>query len=117
LLVEKAGLTDPEFQAQMDKSKWPGLKKKIMAVFKTRTQAEWCAIMEGTDICFAPVLSMTDAPKYKHNTDRGTFVEIEGVVQPAPAPRFSATPSAIQGRPPGLGEHNAEILKDWGVGG
>jgi alpha-methylacyl-CoA racemase len=71
--------------------------------------------MEGTDICFAPVLSMSEAPSYKHNTDRETFVEIEGVVQPAPAPRFSATPSAIQRRPAGLGEHTDEILKDWGV--
>lgn len=115
ILREKAGLTDPAFDAQMDKSKWPELKAKIMAVMKTKTQAEWNAIMEGTDICYAPVLSMADAPSYKHNVDRGTFVEIEGVVQPAPAPRFSETPGAIQGRPPGLGEHTDAILKDWGV--
>ncbi|MBY9067805.1 CoA transferase [Hyphomonas sp. WL0036] len=115
ILREKAGLTDAAFDAQMNRAQWPELKKKVMAVIKTKTQAEWNEIMEGTDICYAPVLSMADAPKYKHNTDRGTFVEIEGVVQPAPAPRFSATPGAIQGRPPGLGEHTEEILKDWGV--
>jgi alpha-methylacyl-CoA racemase len=115
LLREKAGLTGAEWDAQMDKSRWPELKARLMAVFKTRTRDEWCAIMEATDICFAPVLSMTEAPKYKHNTDRQTFVEIEGVVQPAPAPRFSATPGAIQRRPAGPGEHTAEILRDWGV--
>ncbi|MFN3609995.1 MAG: CaiB/BaiF CoA transferase family protein [Hyphomonas sp.] len=115
ILREKAGLTDAAFDAQMDKSKWPELKKKVMDVIKTKTQAEWNEIMEGTDICYAPVLSMADAPTYKHNVDRGTFVEIEGVVQPAPAPRFSETPGAIQGRPPGLGEHTDQILKDWGV--
>jgi alpha-methylacyl-CoA racemase len=115
ILREKAGLTDPAFDAQMDRSKWPELKQKVMAVIKTKTQAEWNTIMEGTDICYAPVLSMADAPTYKHNVDRGTFVEIEGVVQPAPAPRFSETPGAIQGRPPGLGEHTEAILKDWGV--
>ncbi|MFN3313480.1 MAG: CaiB/BaiF CoA transferase family protein [Hyphomonas sp.] len=115
ILREKAGLTDPAFDAQMDKSKWPELKQKLMDVIRTKTQAEWNAIMEGTDICYAPVLSMADAPGYRHNVDRGTFVEIEGVVQPAPAPRFSETPPAIQGRPPGLGEHTAQILEDWGV--
>lgn len=115
ILREKAGLTGAEWDAQMDKSKWPDLKGKLMSVFRTKTRDEWCAIMEGTDICFAPVLSMTEAPKYKHNVDRQTFVEIEGVVQPAPAPRFSATPGAIQRRPAGPGEHTAEVLKDWGV--
>ncbi|MCB9961426.1 MAG: CaiB/BaiF CoA-transferase family protein [Hyphomonas sp.] len=115
ILREKTGLTGPEFDAQMDKSKWPALKKKIMDVIKTKTRDEWCAIMEGTDICFAPVLSMSEAPSYKHNADRGTFVELEGIVQPGPAPRFSETPGAIQRRPAGLGEHTDEILKDWGV--
>jgi len=115
LLREKAGLTGPEWDAQMDRGQWPELKAKLMEVFLTKTRDEWCAIMEATDICFAPVLSMTEAPRHKHNTDRQTFVEIEGVVQPAPAPRFSATPGAIQRRPAGLGEHTDEVLKDWGV--
>ena len=115
LLREKAGLTGPEWDAQMDRGQWPELKAKLMNVFLTKTRDEWCAIMEATDICFAPVLSMTEAPKHKHNVDRQTFLEIEGVIQPAPAPRFSATPGAIQRRPAGLGEHTDEVLKDWGV--
>ena len=115
ILREKAGLSDPAFDAQMDKSAWPALKQKVMDVIRTKTRDEWCEIMEGTDICFAPVLSMAEAPAYRHNTDRGTFVEYQGVTQPAPAPRFSATPGAIQGGPPGLGEHTDEILEDWGV--
>ncbi len=115
LLRENAGLTGPEWDAQMDRGQWPELKAKLMNVFLTKTRDEWCAIMEATDICFAPVLSMTEAPKHKHNVDRQTFVEIEGVIQPAPAPRFSATPGAIQRRPAGLGEHTDEVLKDWGV--
>jgi len=114
-LVEKAALKDPDFKHQMDRSKWPSLKEKIAAVFKTKTRDEWCAVMEGTDICFAPVLSMDEAPSYKHNADRQTFVEVEGVVQPAPAPRFSATPGKIAGPPAGVGEHTDAILADWGV--
>jgi alpha-methylacyl-CoA racemase len=99
----------------MDRSKWPELKAKLMTVIKTKTRDEWCEIMEGTDICFAPVLSMAEAPEYKHNTDRGTFETIDGVVQPGPAPRFSKTPGAIQGKPAGIGEHQEEVLKDWGI--
>lgn len=115
ILLEKAGLTDPGFAAQMDRSKWADLKQKMMTVFKTKTRDEWCEIMEGTDICFAPVLSMAEAPTYKHNADRGTFETVEGVVQPGPAPRFSKTPSAIQRSPAGIGEHQEEVLKDWGI--
>lgn len=115
LLLEKAGLSDPDFAAQMDKSKWPSLKEKTAAVFKTKTRDEWCSIMEGTDICFAPVLSMEEAPKHPHNAERKTFVEIDGVVQPAPAPRFSKTPGAVQAGAPGIGEHTDEVFSDWGV--
>lgn len=115
ILLEKAGITDPEFQEQMNKEKWPSLKEKTIALFKTKSRDEWCEIMEGTDICFAPVLSMAEAPTYKHNADRETFVEVEGVMQPAPAPRFLGTPSAIQGRPAGVGEDTEQILKDWGI--
>ena len=115
LLLEKAGLTDPDFQNQMDRKKWPELKKKIAAVMKTKTRDEWCEIMEGTDVCFAPVLSMAEAPQHPHNVARKTFVEYEGVTQPAPAPRFSKTPGEIQRPPAAPGTHTDEILKDWGL--
>ena len=77
----------------MDQSGWPSLKDKLTALFLTKTRDEWCAIMDGTDICFAPVLSLTEAPKHPHNVARKTFVREGGIVQPAPAPRFSATPA------------------------
>lgn len=115
LLLEKAGLKDPEFQDQTARDKWPSLKTKIAEVMKTKTRDEWCEIMEGTDVCFAPVLSLEEAPKHPHNVARKTFVEYEGVTQPAPAPRFSKTPGAIQRPPAAPGAHSDEILKDWGI--
>lgn len=115
LLLEKAEITDPQFQKQNDKSAWPEMKEKIAALFKTKTRDEWCSIMEGTDICFAPVLSMAEAPDYKHNKDRETFIEVEGVVQPNVAPRFMKTPGKVQGPPPRIGAHNEEVLKDWDI--
>lgn len=117
LLREKAGFAAPEFDAQMDRAKWPELKAKVADTIKTKTREEWCDIMEGTDICFAPVLSMTEAPAHPHNRARETFVEVAGVVQPAPAPRFSRTPGTIARTAPGIGEHSEDILKDWGVSG
>jgi alpha-methylacyl-CoA racemase len=98
----------------MDRSKWDGLRVKLACVFATKTQDEWTAIMGGTDVCFAPILDLDEAPRHPHNTARKTFVELGGVVQPAPAPRFSATPGAIQGPAPGIGAHNVEVLTDWG---
>ncbi len=93
LLREKAGLSDPAFDAQMDKSAWPALKEKLTALFKSKPRAEWCALMEGTDVCFAPVLSMADALKHPHNVKRGTFLNVDGIDQPGPAPRFLGTPA------------------------
>jgi len=117
LLLEKTGLTDdPEFGAQMDRSKWPALSAKLAAVIKTKTRDEWCAIMEGSDICFAPVLSWEEAIKHPHNVARQSFVEIEGVAQPNAAPRFSRTPSKVQGHAPVVGQHNEEVLREWGIG-
>lgn len=114
LLLEKTGITDPEFAKQMSRGDWDALRVKLQAVIATKSQAEWCAIMDGTDVCFAPVLDMDEAPRHPHNVARQTFVEVEGVVQPAPAPRFSATPGAIQGPPPAIGAHDREALSDWG---
>ena len=114
ILREKAGLTEEIWNHQMDRDKWPEMKEKIAAVFRTKTRDEWCAIMEGTDICFAPVLSLREAKDHQHNKDRQTIVEIDGVAHPNVAPRFSRTPSKIQGVAPQIGEHTNEALRDWG---
>ncbi len=116
LLLEKTGLgADPAFQAQMDRAAWPSLSERVAAVIKTKTRSEWCALMEGSDVCFAPVLSWEEATKHPHNVARETFVEVSGVVQPNVAPRFSGTPSRVQGPPPEVGAHTGEALRDWGV--
>jgi alpha-methylacyl-CoA racemase len=115
LLLDKAGLTDPAFGAQMDRSAWPDLKAKLAAVIAQKTRAEWTAIMEGTDICFGPVMDLDEAPLHPHNLARETFVTVSGVVQPAPAPRFSQTPGQIQGPPPAIGADTETALADWGL--
>ena len=95
----------------MDKSAWPHLKERLAEVFATKTRDEWCAIMEHTDVCFAPVLTMSEAAEHPHNVDRGTFVEVGGTLQPAPAPRFSRTaPARSPCRPRTPGQHTAEVL-------
>ena len=114
LLLEKTGIDDPEFQRQMDRAAWPALHDKLADVIARKTRDEWCEIMDATDVCFAPVLDLDEAPKHAHNAARKTFVEVAGVTQPAPAPRFSATPGAIQGPPPTVGAHDREALADWG---
>jgi alpha-methylacyl-CoA racemase len=96
LLRQLAGLSDEGFDAQMDRAAWPTLRQKLSEVFKTKTREEWCKIMEGTDVCFAPVLTMAEAPLHPHMAAREIFVNRHGVTQPAPAPRFSRTPSAIR---------------------
>lgn len=116
LLLEKAGISDPAFANQMDSSTWKDLSAKMGAIFKTKTRADWCALLEGTDACFAPVLDWNEAAAHPHNVARQTFVEVEGVTQPAPAPRFSATPGAIRRVAPKPGAHRDEILRDWGMG-
>lgn len=115
LLLRKSGCDDPALQTQMDSRKWPGQRQALERIFAARTRAEWCEIMEGTDVCFAPVLDMAEAPRHPHNLARETFVETHGVVQPAPAPRFSRTRAEIGRRPPKPGEHTNEILRDWGI--
>ncbi|MGB9116227.1 CaiB/BaiF CoA transferase family protein [Bradyrhizobium sp.] len=96
LLRQLAGLSDEGFEAQMDRTAWPTLRRKLADVFKTKAREEWCKIMEGTDVCFAPVLTMAEAPQHPHMAARKIFVNRHGVTQPAPAPRFSRTPSAIR---------------------
>ena len=113
LLLEKAEITDPEFQEQLDEAAWPAKREKLTQLFKTKTRQQWCDIMEGTDVCFAPVLDLKEAPNHPHNIDRKTFVELDGVVQPAPAPRFSRTQGEIQGPAAMAGEHTREVLSAW----
>lgn len=117
LLLGKAGLTDPTFQNQMDRAHWPALKAKVAAAIATKTRDEWDKLMEGSDVCYAPVLSLEEAPRHPHNKARETFVTLDGVVQPAPAPRFSRTSPAIQGPAPLIGQHTEEALADWGFTG
>ena len=113
-LREKLELTDEKWDQQMSRSMWPELKAELAAIFKRRTRDEWCELMEHSDICFAPVLSMEEAPKHPHNVHRGTFVERNGVVQPGPAPRFSRTEAEIQRPPAHAGQHTDELLADVG---
>ncbi len=114
-LLRLTGLdSDPEFARQMEKSSWPHLKQRLADLFATRTRDEWCSLMETTDVCFAPVLTMSEAASHPHNVERGTFVEVAGTPQPAPAPRFSRTSSEIATPPAHPGQHSAEILRDWG---
>jgi alpha-methylacyl-CoA racemase len=95
LLRQLCGLDDPAFDAQMDRAQWPQLKRRLAEVFSTRTRDEWVRLLEGSDACFAPVLDWHEAPAHPHNAARDTFITVDGVTQPAPAPRFSATPSAM----------------------
>jgi alpha-methylacyl-CoA racemase len=115
LLLQKAHITDPAFHNQFDRASWPELSEKIAAVFKSKTRDEWCALMEGTDVCFAPVLDWDEAASHPHNQARQTFIDIEGVTQPAPAPRFSVTPGGVSSVAPKPGQHHDEIMKDWGL--
>lgn len=113
-LIDKLGLGQANLPAQFDMARWPELRSHFVTAFKGRTRDEWCALMEGSDICFAPVLSMEEAPGHAHMKARGTFVEIEGITQPGPAPRFSRTPGGIRNRAPKRGENADAALKDWG---
>jgi alpha-methylacyl-CoA racemase len=103
-----------DLPSQHDRSQWPALKERLAAIFRTRTRDEWCATMEGTDVCFAPVLSLDEAHEHPHMAARGTFTEVAGIRQPAPAPRFSRTPGAIERPPSSPGQHTDEVLADWG---
>jgi alpha-methylacyl-CoA racemase len=116
-LLRLSGLEKEELPHQMDRAQWPALKRRVAEVMRTKTREEWCRIMEGSDVCFGPVLSLAEAPKHPHNVTRKAFIEVGGVVQPAPAPRFSRTPNDAP-RPPAIpGQNGAEILSDWGFSG
>jgi alpha-methylacyl-CoA racemase len=115
VLMKGLGLADSDFPHRMDRKHWPDYSKRIADVVRTKSRDEWMAIFENTDACVAPVLDMVEAPKHPHNAARGTFADAFGVIQPAPAPRFSRTEGAIQGHPPVAGEQTKSAMIDWGV--
>jgi alpha-methylacyl-CoA racemase len=107
---------DPADLPQHDRDAWPAQRERLAALFATRPRDEWAALFEGTDACVAPVLDLVEAPDHPHNVARGTFVDVDGVTQPAPAPRFSRTPGAVDRPPPRPGEHTDEVLGELGLG-
>lgn len=116
LLLEHCGIDEQEPLEQMDAGKWPELKCRFAALFRTRTRQQWCDLLEATDACFTPVLDWDEAPQHPHNLARKTFVTIDGVVQPAPAPRFSRTPPAMPPSTEALPGDAHTILLEWGRG-
>ena len=116
LLVDLAGLDPAVFGRQAEADQWPALKERLAGVFKTRTRHGWCELLEGTDACFAPVLDYNEAPGHAHNKARETYINVDGVVQPAPAPRFSRTGCEVPHAPHAEGTDSDEVLKDWGFG-
>jgi alpha-methylacyl-CoA racemase len=109
-LLRLTGLEGEDLPWQHDRVQWPALKERMAAVFRTKTRDEWCELMEGTDVCFAPVLSIAEAIEHPHNVHRGTFVEVAGIPQPGPAPRFSRTAPEITAPPPHAGQHTDDVL-------
>jgi len=114
-LLQRTGIGDAEFSAQLDDTRWPRLKARLAEVFLTRSRDEWCTQMEGSDVCFAPVLDWDEAPVHPHNLARQSFVTVDGVVQPAPAPRFSGTPPSPPRPAPAAATDSAAIFSDWGI--
>ena len=111
LLLQKCGITGEGLeQAQFDVANWPRHKQRFKELFRSKTRAEWCELLEGTDVCFAPVLNFAEAQAHPHNRARKAYVEVDGVTQPAPAPRFSATPAEVRAPSPGIGEQGTELL-------
>ena len=116
LMLDKLGLKDTLSPAtQNDRSLWPETRRTIAATIAARTRDEWCALMEGSDVCFAPILDMAEAPGHPHNLARGSFVEVDGHMLPGPAPRFSVTPGVTTRAPKAIGADTASALADWGV--
>uniref|UniRef100_A0AAU2JZG0 CoA transferase n=1 Tax=Streptomyces sp. NBC_00049 TaxID=2903617 RepID=A0AAU2JZG0_9ACTN len=112
--VELLGIKD-QAPARKDLARWGELRDVVAARFKSRTREEWTAVFEGTDACVAPVLSLREAPEHPHLAARGTFTDFGGIVQPAPAPRFSATPAAVTAGPAQPGAHTESVAADWDV--
>jgi alpha-methylacyl-CoA racemase len=123
------GSLEPQFYAEMcerlgipieempeyDRGRWPEFKERIRSIVRTRSRDEWCELLDGTDVCFSPVLSMREAPAHPHNMARETFIDVDGIMQPAPAPRFSRTPGAVRRPPSHAGQHTDAVLAEWGL--
>ncbi|MES1928827.1 CoA-transferase family III family protein 12 [Salinisphaera dokdonensis CL-ES53] len=114
-LLQRCGIDDPAFERQNDPSAWPDLKQRLAELLKTRTRDQWCEILEGSDACVAPVLDWDEAPEHPHNREREAFVEVDGVLQPAPAPRFSRTPADTPGAASATDRDPHDVLTGWGV--
>jgi alpha-methylacyl-CoA racemase len=114
-LLELCGIDDPQFMRQWEAADWPELRAKLAQVFSSRSRAQWCELLEGSEACFAPVLSMQEAADHAHNRARRTFVTDDGIVQPAPAPRFDRTPAVLPPKAPRSGEHTRELLARTGL--
>lgn len=115
LLKEKMVLDEEDFADQNNPAKWPQLKAKIAAVAKSKTRDEWCEVMEGSDVCFAPVLDYLEAPEHHHMQAREAYINVDGKIQPAPSPRFSRTPSEVRGTGKDASDGGSEILREWGI--
>jgi alpha-methylacyl-CoA racemase len=114
LLLKHTGLEGEDLPPQTDRAHWPEMQERLARIFKEKTRAEWTEIMQQTDICFAPVLRMSEAIEHPHNRHRNSFVEVDGIAQPGPAPRFLGTPTEVQRPPARVGEHTNAVLRDWG---
>ncbi|MSP96370.1 MAG: CoA transferase [Betaproteobacteria bacterium] len=113
-LLERLGLAGAGLPPQQDRAGWPILRERFTAAFKTKTREEWCGVFETSDACFAPVLNWSEAYQHPHNVARNSFIEVGGVKQPAPAPRYSRTPGQVRRKPPERGEGGGAALADWG---
>ena len=111
LMLETVGLGDAtDLPAQTDRTQWPAMQQRLAAIFKTKTRDEWTAIMQDIDVCYAPVLRMSEAMKHPNNVHRGSFVDVDGVPQPGPVPRFDSTPSEVKAVPAFAGQHTRDAL-------
>ena len=113
-LVRITGLAGAPTEERNDRAAWPDKKARLAEIIKTKTRDEWDDLMSGSDVCYAPVLDLDEAPRHPHNVARQSFIEVDGVLQPGTAPRFSQTPGGVSGPPPAPGQHSDQILADWG---
>lgn len=113
-LLEHLGISYDELPDRTDRSSWDVIRQRFTAVLMTKTRDAWCEIFEGSDACLTPVLDLEEAPRHPHNRARGVFAEVDGVLQPSPAPRFSVTPASLRNAPPAPGADSRVALSDWG---